>query len=638
MAVAQMKLVNIVGRLKDFDRVVQACCINGDFHPERSALALEDVKEFHPIEAANPYEAALQKAVDIGVHADIRLRYSNFDHLDLSAEGLQDYIKKASLELDVLNARVRDLSQAAGRYQQMLEQLERLKTLKVSLDDVFHCAFIGFRFGRLPKDSLPKIDQDHEGIELLFVPLEETDLFYWGFYVARKPQLAQADEFFNSLYFERIPVIEEAHGLPSEATRSVQAELEKADEELKQARQAVENYWSSNRETFLKVYSKLRYLHDSFDLRQYASELDENFYIFGWVPEREVPAFTKQFKQFSHVDCIVEGIEEAPGIEPPTHLVNSKLLKPYEGYVGLYGLPKYNEIDPTPVTAITYSIIFGIMFGDVGQGFLVLLLALWMKFKKKWFLGDIMIRCSVFSMLFGFLYNSVFGYSGDKAILPYKPPLPVENSQYVMTVLMTTVGVGVGLILLCMVLNIVNGVRQKDPAKFLFGQNGVAGIVFYVAVLAAMLSIVGGVKLVNPAYIVLLIVLPLIVIGCKEPLGRLVRHEKDWAPKNIGEFILLAFFELFEIVLSFMTNTISYIRIGAFILSHAAMMTAVFAIAHMLGGASPVILVFGNVFVIGLEGLVVGIQGLRLQFYEIYSRFYEGGGKEYVPARIHYEG
>lgn len=645
MAVAKMKLVNIVGRLKDFDTVVQKCCINGNFHVEQSATALENVKEFHPIETVNPYEKALQKAIDIGVHADIHLHYSNFEHLDMSTEELNDYVLKAGLTLDELNARVRDLTQTAGRYKQMLVQLAHLKTLNISLDDIFDCAYIGFRFGRLPKDSYPKVNTDHEGIELLFVPLEETDLFYWGFYVARKHQLEQADEFFNSLYFERIPLVEQAHGTPSDAAANVQAEITKTQRDWQDAQKAVEKYWMANRETFLKVYSKLRYLHDSFDLRKYASEYDENFYIFGWVPEKEIPAFTKQFDKLPHVDCIVEGIEEAPDIQPPTHLINNKIAKPYENYLQLYGLPLYNEIDPTPIMSITYSVIFGIMFGDIGQGFLILLGALFMKYKKKMFLGDILIRCSIFSMIFGFLYNSFFGYSGERAVLPInfnhgQSILPVENSSNLMTVLLISVAGGVCLIVFCMVLNIINGIRQKNPEKIFFSQNGITGLIFYLAVISgvALMMMQGNKLLLNPVFLILLIILPLLIIACKEPLGRICEHRKNWAPEKPGEFIMLAFFELFDIILSFVSNTISYIRIGAFILSHAAMMSAVFTIAKMTGNANnPIALVVGNLFVIGLEGLIVGIQGLRLQFYEMFSRFYEGGGKPYEPVRIRYD-
>ena len=154
---------------------------------------------------------------------------------------------------------------------------------------------------------------------------------------------------------------------------------------------------------------------------------------------------------------------------------------------------------------------------------------------------------------------------------------------------------------------------------------------------AAVLMILFSKNIITPIFIIFLIIIPLVLVAFKEPLSALCERKKDWLPKNKSEFLVLTIFEMFEILLSFISNTISYVRIGAFILSHTAMMIAVFTIAQMTGHASPVVIVLGNVFVICLEGLIVGIQGLRLQFYEIFSRFYDGGGKAYEPAKIKYE-
>jgi V/A-type H+-transporting ATPase subunit I len=285
--------------------------------------------------------------------------------------------------------------------------------------------------------------------------------------------------------------------------------------------------------------------------------------------------------------------------------------------------------------SITYAVIFGIMFGDIGQGFVILLVALFMKFKKKMFLGDIMIRCSLFSIFFGALYCSVFGY---EEVLPFPALLPIHEQANTNYVLLISVGLGILLIMFCMVLNIINGIRQKNIEKFLFSQNGIAGLIFYVSVItAAVLMMIFSTNIITPIFISLLIIIPLLLVAFKEPLSALCERKKDWLPKNKGEFLVLTIFEMFEILLSFISNTISYVRIGAFILSHTAMMIAVFTIAQMTGNASPVVIVIGNVFVICLEGLIVGIQGLRLQFYEIFSRFYDGGGKAYEPAKIKYE-
>jgi V/A-type H+-transporting ATPase subunit I len=633
MAVANMKLVNIVGRLNNFDEVVQNCCIKGNFHPEFSSLAVENVEEFVPIEDENPYEHATQKAVDIGVHSDIPLRYSSFDSLGMPFEEMSDYIDKAENDLGVLNGKATDLAQTAARYEQVLKSLTHLKDLNISLDDLFGCKNIIFRFGRLPKDGYYKINDDEEYDNRLFFALQEDELFFWGFYVAKVEDEHEAEEFYASLYFERIHIVEGVQGTPQEAQESVSVQLRTTIEALNAARAAVKKYWSENEATFLKVYSNVRYLHDSFDLRKYAAKYSDSFYIFGWVTENDIESFSRQFERFPGVDCIVETTEDAEDVTPPTSLINNNAVKPFENFIGMYGLPSYNEIDPTPFMAISYSIIFGLMFGDLGQGFVILLIAIFMKYKKM-FLGDIMIRCSLFSMLFGTLYNSIFGFDG---ILPFTV-LPVHDQKNLNTVLLLSVGFGMFLILTCMVLNIINGIRQHNIEKFLFNQNGLSGFIFYASVVtAAVLMMIFNKNIITPIFISILIIIPLLIIGFKEPLSALCERKKDWIPKNKGEFAILTFFELFEIVLSFVSNTISYIRIGAFILSHSAMMIAVFTIAKMTGNGSPAVIIFGNIFVIALEGLVVGIQGLRLQFYEIFSRFFEGNGKPYEPVSVKYD-
>lgn len=98
-------------------------------------------------------------------------------------------------------------------------------------------------------------------------------------------------------------------------------------------------------------------------------------------------------------------------------------------------------------------------------------------------------------------------------------------------------------------------------------------------------------------------------------------------------FFVQSFFELFEIMLSFLSNTLSFVRIGAFAVSHAAMMGVVLMLAGAEGGGSInwIIIVLGNLFVCAMEGLIVGIQVLRLEYYEMFSRFYKGSGKEFRP-------
>ena len=99
-------------------------------------------------------------------------------------------------------------------------------------------------------------------------------------------------------------------------------------------------------------------------------------------------------------------------------------------------------------------------------------------------------------------------------------------------------------------------------------------------------------------------------------------------------------FELFETLLSYLTNTLSFMRIGAYAITHVGLMLVVHMLAGLAGGVGgPVgilILVAGNAFVMGFEGLLVGIQVLRLEFYELFGRFYDDGGIPFAPRKIDY--
>ena len=114
-------------------------------------------------------------------------------------------------------------------------------------------------------------------------------------------------------------------------------------------------------------------------------------------------------------------------------------------------------------------------------------------------------------------------------------------------------------------------------------------------------------------------------------IGKIDKHDKEeYMPDSAADFIMQNFFEVIEYILSYFSNTVSFLRIGAYMLVHAGMMMVFFSLAgDELSVKSVLIIVLGNVIVIALEGLLSGIQVLRLEFYEMFSRFYEGDGKPF---------
>lgn len=356
------------------------------------------------------------------------------------------------------------------------------------------------------------------------------------------------------------------------------------------------------------------------------------FLFSGWVPAKKVEKITKRIEKVTEGRCLfldedASDVYSRDGLQPPTRLENPKALQPFEMLVGLFGTPGYREFDPTIFAAILYVVMYGAMFGDIGHGLVLSALGLCgllvKKVRKIWKLALLMFWVGISSTVFGFLYGSIFG---NEHLVQALWLNPMEN---IMTILMIAVGFGIGVISLGLILSIVNSILRKEWGRLLFSGTGIPGIAFYWSILA-----MGYMGLNNIAFSPALIAIPIVaalVIWSEKTLERLIfKHgEKEaWA---------MGFFEVFEVSLSFMSNTISFLRIGAFALNHAALMSAVFILANMANGpiGKWVTLLIGNIIVIGLEGMIVGIQALRLEFYEFFVKFFRADGRKFEALDIY---
>ena len=398
------------------------------------------------------------------------------------------------------------------------------------------------------------------------------------------------------------------------------------------------------REHILSSYSYLRYHSECCGLRQYACRSKGTFYLTGWVPAAAVPEIEKTLARFPNLSCVADTADDVRHAKPPTKLKTCFLGRVFQPFLEMYGLPAYNEKDPSLFMALTYCLFFGIMFGDLGQGLCLALIGLVLARWKGMWLGGIITCCGLSGALFGCVYGSVFGFED---ILPgFKI---MEETTFaglgvvsnVLLLLVLSICLGVFMLLLVMVINILNGIRQKNYEKILFGPNGAAGIVFYAGLLTAAVSTLAfGVNLFTPAYVLPVLILPLVLMLLREPLSHLLAKNPHWREFSVGEVLGTGFFELFETLLSYLTNTLSFMRVGAYAITHVGLMLVVHMLAGLAGGvggpAGILILVLGNAFVMGFEGLLVGIQVLRLEFYELFGRFYDDGGIPFVPKKIDY--
>jgi V/A-type H+-transporting ATPase subunit I len=250
-------------------------------------------------------------------------------------------------------------------------------------------------------------------------------------------------------------------------------------------------------------------------------------------------------------------------------------------------------------------------------------------------------------MIFGTLYGSVFGFE-DLLDPMYEQLgisfLPLKVFSKTNFILLTAVAVGVVLIVMSMLINIYIGFKEKDYEKAIFGCNGIAGLIFYSSIAAGLVgTIMFNVKIMSAPFVIFLIVIPLICIFCRVPFSLAVKYKKfrlsadEEEKMTVGGFIVENFFEMFEFVLSYISNTMSFLRVGGFVLSHAGMMLVVMTLMEGASAAAqPIILIIGNAFVMAMEGMIVAIQIIRLEFYEIFSRFNESDGVPFEPVKVQF--
>ena len=522
-----------------------------------------------------------------------------------------------------------------------LKIIRPFKNLNFDVSEILNFKYIHYRFGRIEKQYLQKFEKYiYDNLDTLFIKCGEDEMYVYGVYFVPEHQAHKVHAVYSSMHFERIFIPNEYHGTAAEAFEKLDTRHREIHKALDANKEASRKFLQDNSTKIVSAKAALDACSSSFDIRKLAACTpgDTNtFYILcGWMTEKDALAFRNDIQNDEKIFCLMED-QKAPATQkPPTKLRNPKLFKPFEMYVKMYGLPAYNEMDPTWFVAITYSFIFGAMFGDVGQGLVLFLGGLFLYKTKKMDLAGIISCAGVFSVFFGFMYGSFFGFEDVLKAIWLKPMNQMMDVPLVgrlNAVFVIAIGFGMFIILICMVFNIINSIRRGDTEKTWFDSNAVAGLVFYGSIVLTIGLFISGKKLPAAAILVIMFGVPLLLMFLKEPLTNLVEKKSEILPEQKGMFFVQSFFELFEVLLSYLSNTLSFLRIGAFAVSHAAMMEVVLMLAGATNGGSPnwIVVVLGNIFVCAMEGLIVGIQVLRLEYYEIFSRFYAGNGREFKP-------
>ncbi len=636
MAVEKMKLLSILGPYDDLNRVIDMCIESESFQPESASDFMGDSDGFSYLSEENPYSFRLMKIKEIFEHFGYTPKFVE-DCLQVDVEeanrridNLYETIRTIKDHDTVVDTKIEDTKRA-------IEQLSHFVHMDINLDDVHACDYVRVRFGRLPFDGFEKLKKYNKDISSIFYPDSSDDVGYWGMYVAPIDKTPEVDRVYASLFFERIR-LSAFHGTPAATVEHLKEELKVLQESKKEIDESGDNYFDEHTDLFNLYYSKIKTLYDKFDVRKYAAKYHGSFFLAGWVPKSAEKPLVDKLHSVEGVEVESADPKDIKKLKPPTKMKNSLLTRAYEFYTEIYGVPSYNEIDPTPLIAVVYTLLYGIMFADLGQG-IVLSLVGWFMYKfMNMRLGKILVPCGISAAIFGTAFGSVFGY--EHWLDPMFRALgfeekPIEIMDSALMFIVVSIVLGVAVIIVSMLFNVFSSIKKRDFGSAIFGHNGISGIVLYSSLILLLINMFMGLGISTKALAIGGILVPVILIFLHHPLGEIVCGRKPEIG-SVSDFIIENFFELFEVILSYMSNTLSFLRVGAFVLIHACMMSTFSALAGITGGgaAAVIIMVFGNIFVIALEGLLVGIQVLRLNFYEIFSRFYDGDGIPFNPVKI----
>mgnify|MGYP002855884942 FL=1 len=563
--------------------------------------------------------------------------------------------------VDNLKKKQIEASEELKRVKESKEEAESFKNLKVPFSELDHLSFLTLKIGKIEPSVFEELSAA-VGNRAIVIPLGDDKSKIMA--ASSKKARFSLDTELKKYGFVSFEIPSDFKGVPDEAIAGLNVKLAECEKNLEYIEEEKKNMAETHADILRSFLASFAISAQIVDVQNSLESTSLVYRITGWIPSNECHSMMKDMDKLTEgriairvynpfeVPSVINGTEKVP-----VRLTHGKLVGAFERMIFSYGSPVYGAIDPTPFVAMFFTLLFGIMFGDAGQGFVFLLLGLLMAFKVVKVGGwnkfaPIFMAIGTSSMIMGLLTGEFFG---NEAVLrplslaitglfgePHAPILhlmPDGSEHSIKTMFMffgVTVGVGFIINSVGLILNIVNNLLMHKVSKALFGKNGISGAMFFWYVVAMIVRIVAyGHKVNFGDGIVIGITLLLTMFS--EPIHRIMDGERPVFENGLFAAVIEAVVELLETLISYMSNSISFIRVGAFGLAHAVLGFIIATLSEMAGPAYLGVMLVGNAIVVVLEGMIVAIQVIRLQYYEFFSKFFNETGREFKPFSFEYK-
>ena len=610
--------------------------VDADAHA--AALALASLAVLHPLEDVSGSEALQDypAAPYYDVYHDLNSRFgkiSGFLKKPLKAPVVsdelvtQDQLQSLDRQLKDLWARISALEEQSrrqnekvGAIRQLSNSLQKFSSLDLDLGRLRrHGQFLRIVVGTVPAENFGQLRRALSLTQFMIKTFYSSEGSEHVVVFGPSQQRDEVGDLLQSADFRELTVPQEFSGSPAQLQADLDRQIEQAQAQLQQLRHALSELIDDNRATLQSAQALLRQARPYASLATVLRGKGGLVYLQGWVPAHRDDEIRRRLGEQLQFPFQLEFAEpeQQEFDNVPSLLEKSWLLRPFQGLVKNFGMPGYREVDPSGLFALSYILMFGMMFGDIGHGAVIALASLFFlrRFPGVTIVG---VLAGLSSMLFGWVYGSLFGYEH------VVPPLWMSPMHDPVQVLLLAVLWGAGFIVIANLLAIRNFLAVGQLEQALYSGKGVAGLVFYLAAFHAAYQVAfnGRFGLLES-------------ITVMAPLAVIVGFQWRQSSGGLVERILVVFIEGLEHIISNVSGTLSFLRVAAFSLNHIALAAAVFAIAGMLDSfGHGVTVLLGNLFIIVLEGAIVAIQCLRLEYYEGFSRFFSGKGRAFEPLKF----
>jgi V/A-type H+-transporting ATPase subunit I len=657
-----MRKLELVALKRDMNAVLECLGHAGCFQiaPPKAVSPPAETE----VAASADYGRALDKLEALRLSLDLR-------YPDCVPEGARLPGAGEEAELESMRARAIAIDEAskvnaerAAKAREALEEAQVFAGLDLPYRELDQLSFLTLRIGRVDPEELPALRKALGDRAIALAVGKKGDLVAVS---SRKGRFALDTELTRAGFMPR-QFSPDFKGVPPELPAALQRTLAELEEE----RAFIEGERADLRKElsgpWLSLASSYAVAASVEEAKLSLESSAQAYKLQGWAPARDVDRIAKAIAARtegrvalrayapSELDSVREGGEEVPVL-----LQSRALIASFERMVLSFGTPQYGSVDPTPFVTVFFILFFTIMFGDLGQGFLILAgslaiyFGIWQSLAKWKIFAPIGVACGLGSMLMGLLTGSCFTF--ENLLVPltrsisgalfghpmdrFLSLMPEGGSNKILVFFGFTLALGIVANSTGLVINIIDRIRARKIGEALFSKTGLSGALFFWWAIGIGARAVLGSK---PAWFDALgLGLPLLGLIFEDALADVVEGRRHVNEDGAFAAGVKGFVAVLESVSYFLSNTLSFLRVGAFALSHVVLSFIVFTMGDMVR-QSPVagilwqllVVLFGNAIILFLEGLIVAIQVVRLQYYEFLSKFLTETGESFVPFKFQF--